>query len=218
MSIWLGTLYNSGHHPSVSTQWACHRTHWLLLPRDGSGILGQSGSSSFSLLAWDSSSPLTNSSTWGSNISGHPKSSAFGCDQPICVIALCHFHLPRIVAGSHGPLCSDYTQRLPIALSIMGLETGSSSLKVLHCTDLQPWTFFSDGCVTTYDFLTASGFLIASSHGWQSNSISLSYVWGGPWPPMPACGHLRPQLGPLHMTSLLYPWSGHRWHGSFAGI
>ena len=81
------------------------------------------------------------------------------------------FCLPRRVAWIHQPQCSDYLQRLPIAWSLTGLETGSSSPKVLCCAGLQPWTIFGDGCMTTYDFLTASSSLIAFGHGWWSSSI-----------------------------------------------
>ena len=59
------------------------RIQQLLSSRDSSGISSQSGSSSCSSLAWDGFSPLRNSWTWGSNMGGHPKSSALGCDQSV---------------------------------------------------------------------------------------------------------------------------------------
>ena len=128
------------------------------------------------------------------------------------------FCLPRTEAWILQPWHSDYLQRLPIAWSATGLETGSSSLKVLCCIGPQPWTFFGDGCMTAYNFLTTSGSLITSGHSWWSGSIFLSYLQGGPQLPTPACRCLWPWLRLLHITPLLYPRSGCRKHDSFAGI
>ena len=108
------------------------------------------------------------------------------CDLPAW------FHLPRTVARSRWPQYLDCPQRLPVTLSVMGLETGFSywyggkMLGTLHCTNLQPWTFFSDGCMTVYDFLTTSDSPIANDHGWWSDSNSLFCLWGGPQLPTPA--------------------------------
>ena len=142
MSLWLGTSHSSGHHAGVSTQWACQRTHLLLSSREGLGIVYWSESSSCS-------SPAQCVSSWNRKswlgVGGHPKSSALGCDQsvwPPCTICL-----PRTVARSHQPQWLGCPQMLPIALSVMGLETvlsywyvphGMMSQGILCYSDLQP--------------------------------------------------------------------------------
>ena len=75
------------------------------------------------------------------------------------------------------------------------------------CADLQPWTFFTDSCITTYDSLITDG------HSWWNSSTSQFYLWGESWPQTPTCGCPMPQLRPVHRTPLSGPWSGHRWHG-----
>ena len=59
---------------------------------------------------------------------------------------------------------------LPIAMSVMGLETelsywhGVKMPGTLHCANLQPWTFFGNGCMTTFGSPIAYGSLITDNH------------------------------------------------------
>ena len=194
------------------------------LPERVWAFLDQSETSLCLLLAKGISSLVRNSWTLRSSVGGVPNPLAWAaislsnCPMPS--------HLPRTVVESHLPQCLGCPQLLPVTLSITGLGIGVSAWYVPHgmkmpevpCyPNLQPWIFFIEGCLTAYSSPITYDSLIADDCGWWNNSNFWSYLQEEPWPPMPTCGHLIPQLGPLHMTPLLDPWSGHRWHRPSAG-
>ena len=126
-SLGVGTITNSGHQSGVSTQWACHATHFLGSSRGGLGISDYSGPSSPS----GSPAPDRNLLRSGSRTGGFPRSSPTAWDQSIV-----SSELPDKELSSHSMGWVRSTVSVVPLESSDGKGSRSSSVGYILSTDL----------------------------------------------------------------------------------